>query len=326
MHLEVDYSGSIGENLYDISYMNFPGQGNYYLGIPCTPGDCESVLNNQYGLINRRGAGGSSTYNAMNVRYDIQNIKNSGLTLRLNYTWSHAMDDLSDAFSSSANNFDLGYTDLVHPMVDYGNSYYDNRERIAISAIYAVPFGRNSKGFARALFGGWELAPVFTARTGAPYTIYDITDDNFLYTRVAANEVIPAGGTEFQSSGSNSFSIYNFSQIPVSEYINPKTGDSDFGPFPANMTGRNYFHTPGDYDLDAGLYKSVRFTERMSLQLRLEAYNVFNHSNLYVNTGSAYIYGGAGNITASYGVPTNALLSGAVLENRNIQIGAKFIF
>jgi outer membrane receptor protein involved in Fe transport len=37
MHLEVDYSGSIGENLYDISYMNFPGMGNYYLGIPCTP-------------------------------------------------------------------------------------------------------------------------------------------------------------------------------------------------------------------------------------------------------------------------------------------------
>jgi outer membrane receptor protein involved in Fe transport len=334
MHLEVDYSASIGENLYDISYMNFPGQGNYYLGTPCTPSQtlsggadgCDAVLNSQYGLINRRGAGGYSTYNAMNVRYDIQNIKNSGLTLRLNYTWSHALDDLSDAFSSSANNFDLGYTDLVHPMVDYGNSYYDNRERIAISAIYAIPFGRNSKGLARAVFGGWEIAPVFTARTGAPYTIYDITDDNFLYTRVAANEMIPSGGTEFQSSGTNSFSMYNFSQIPVSEYVNPKTGDSDFGPFPANMTGRNYFHTPGDYDLDAGVYKSVRFTERMSLQFRLEAYNVFNHSNLYVNTGSAYIYGGAGNITASYGVPTNALLSGAVLENRNIQLGAKFIF
>ena len=38
-HLEVDYSGSIGENLYDIADTNFPGMGNLYLGIPCTPGD-----------------------------------------------------------------------------------------------------------------------------------------------------------------------------------------------------------------------------------------------------------------------------------------------
>ena len=47
--------------------MNFPGQGNEYLGVPCTAGDtlsggpnpCEAVLNNQYGLINRRGVGGA---------------------------------------------------------------------------------------------------------------------------------------------------------------------------------------------------------------------------------------------------------------------------
>src|ERR1700691_3682657 len=275
MHLEVDYSASIGENLYDIAYMNFPGQGNYYLGIPCNPAStltggpnpCDAVLNNQYGLINRRGAAAYSNYNAMNVRYDIQNIKNSGLTLRLNYTWSHALTDLSSTFSAdeTPNGFNLGYTDLVNPMVDYGNAYFDNRERIAISAIYAVPFGRNSKGFARALFGGWELAPVFTARTGPPYTIYDETDDNYIATRVVANENIPANTTEFHSAGANTFNIYNFSQIPVTEYVNPKTGDSDFGPFPANMTGRNYFHSPGDYNLDAGAYKSIRFTERMSL-------------------------------------------------------------
>jgi outer membrane receptor protein involved in Fe transport len=328
MHLELDYSGSIGENLYDISYMNFPGMGNYYLGIPCTPGDCEAVLNTQYGLINRRGAGGYSNYNAMNVRYDIQNIKNSGLTLRLNYTWSHALTDLSSTFSASEtpNGFNLGYTDLVNPMVDYGNAYFDNRHRIAISAIYAIPYAHGLKGPAKYLLDGWEFAPVFTARTGPPYTIYDITDDNFIYTRVAANELIPANGTEFQSGGTNSFNIFNFSKIPVSEYINPKTGDSDFGPFPANMTGSNYFHTPGIYNLDVGIYKSIRFTERMSLQLRLEAYNVFNHSNLYVNQGSAYIAGGAGNITASYGTPTNALIDGAVQENRNIQLAAKLIF
>jgi outer membrane receptor protein involved in Fe transport len=330
MHLEVDYSASIGENLYDIAYVNFPGSANYYLGVPCNPAStltggpnpCDATLNDQYAGINRRGAAGYSTYNALNVRYDIQNIRNSGLTLRLNYTWSHTLDDLSDTFSSSYNQFNLGYTDFVHPMVDYGNSEFDNRHRIAIAAIYAPPFFHGMKGPAKYLLDGWEFAPVFTARTGNPYNIYDLTNTNYIYTRVAANELIPANGTEFQNAGPNTYNIYDFSKIPVSEYVNPTTGDSDFGPFPANMTGRDYFHTPGIYNLDIGIYKSIRFTERMSLQLRLEAYNAFNHSNLYVNTGSAYIAGGAGNITASYGVLEN----GAGNENRNVQIGAKFIF
>jgi hypothetical protein len=263
----------------------------------------------------------------MNVRYDIQNIKNSGLTLRLNYTWSHSLDDLSDSFSTSINQFNLGYTDLTNPMVDYGNSQFDNRHRIAISAIYAVPFAHNSKGIVRAVFDGWEFAPVFTARTGAPYTIYDLENTNFIYTRVAANEKLPVNGNEFTTGPTpNTTDIMNFANVPVYSYINPKTGDSDFGPFPASMTGRDYFHTPGAYSLDMGVYKSIRFTERMSLQLRLEAYNAFNHSNLYVNTGSAYTFGQSGVVTASYGTPPVAPLSGVLEENRNIQLGAKFIF
>jgi outer membrane receptor protein involved in Fe transport len=324
MHLELDYSASIGENQYDIAAVNFPGTANYYLGVPCTPGDCNATLNDQYAGINRRGAGGYSTYNAMNVRYDIQNIKNSGLTLRLNYTWSHTLDELSDTFSSSYNQFNLGYTDFTNPMVDYGNSEFDNRQRVAISAIYAIPYAHGLKGPFKAILDGWEFAPVFSARTGAPYTIYDTTNTNYIVTRVAADQVIPANPTEFQNAGPNTFNIYNFSNIAVSEYVNPKTGDSDFGPFPANMTGRDYFHSPGAYDLDLGVYKSFRFTERMSLQLRLEAYNAFNHSNEYVNIGSAVVNHDQGNITASFGILPNT--TPTLYENRNIQLGAKFIF
>ena len=327
MHLEVDYSGSIGENQYDIAYVNFPGSANYYLGTPCTPGNCNDVLNPQYGGINRRGAGGYSTYNAMNIRYDINNIRNSGLTLRMNYTWSHSLDDLSDTFSASANQFNLGYTDFVHPNVDYGNSNFDNRHRIALAAIYAVPFAHGMKGVAKQILDGWEFAPVFTARTGAPYTIYDITNDNYIYTRVAANQVIPVNGNEFVPNGPNSFGVLDFSKIAVDEsYVNKITGDADFGPWPSNFTGRNYFHAPGVYNVDLGVYKTFRVKERLQGQIRLEMFNAFNHSNLYINTGNAYIAGGSGVITASYGTPNVAPLAGPGDENRNIQLAAKIIF
>jgi len=313
MHLELDYSGTIGENQYDISSANFPGSGNYYLGIPCTPGDCNATLNQQYGSINLRGAGGHSSYNALNTRYDIQDVGHTGLTLRMNYTYSHSIDDLSDTFSSSSNQFNLGYTDFQNPSVDKGSSDFDNRHRISIGAIWAIPFLKSSKGILHAVAYGWELAPVFTARTGAPYTIYDLTNDNYISTRVVLNQAAPAA-TRI-AAGTNAYTVYNFANINTGAYINPVTGDSDFGPFPANMTGRDAFRSPGTWNLDLGMYKNVRLTESKSLQLRLESYNADNHANFSINKNNAYIIDGTGStITGSYN------------GNRNVQLGAKFIF
>jgi outer membrane receptor protein involved in Fe transport len=326
-HLEVDYSGSIGRNLYDIADTNVPGMGNIYLGIPCTPGDfsgdansCLSVLNPQYSAINRRGAAGISNYNAMNVRYDIQDIKHSGLTLRMNYTWSHAMDELSDTFSSSFNQFNLGYTDAFNPSLDYGPAEFDNRQRIAISGIWDVPLGRSLHGPAKSILGGWELAPIFTARTGAPYSIYDLNNCLcYVYPRVATTSVVPTTGSRTPGGSPNTFNVYNLTNVDES-YVNPITGSSDFGPWPADTTGRDYFHNAGTWNLNLGMYKNTRITERTSLQLRLEAYNAFNHANYSVNTGAAYVYGCSTSGCAS------GPITGSYSGNRDIQLGAKVIF
>ncbi len=314
-HLELDYSGSIGENQYDISYANFPGSGNYYLGIPCTPGDCNATLNNQYAGINLRGAGGHSTYNSMNLRYDIEDIGRSGLSLRANYTYSHTIDDLSDTFSSSGNQFNLGYTDFQHPSIDKGSSNFDNRDRVAIAAIYDMPYARHLHGFAKSVLDGWELTPILTARTGAPYSIYDLTNTNYIYTRVVLDQAMPAA-SRVATGTPNVYNVYNFGNINTGSYVNPTTGDSDFGPFPANMTGRNAFRTPGTWNLDLGMFKNVKFREdKMYLQLRLEAFNAFNHANFTVDTGSAYIFEGAG-----------STITGSYTGNRNVQLGAKLVF
>jgi outer membrane receptor protein involved in Fe transport len=325
--LEVDYSASIGVNQYDINPVNFPGTGNYYGGIACTPGDtltggpnpCAAPLNTQYSAVNLRGAGGSSSYNSLNVRYDIAQFQ--GVTLRANYTYSHAIDDLSDAFSSSYNQFNLGYTDFQNPSVDKGSSEYDNRHRVALFAIWEIPFARHLHGVARSVLGGWELAPVFTARTGAPFNVYDLSGTYAIYTRVVTDAAVP-GPTRI-ASGTDNYTLYTFGAggIPTSTYINPKTGDSDFGPFPANMTGRDSFRAPGSLDLDMGIYKSIKFSETMSLQLRMEAFNALNHANFGVNVGAAYIGGGTPG-----GVGGSGTITGLYNGNRNLQLGAKFIF
>jgi len=339
-HLEVDYSGSIGESLYDISGVNIPGAGNIYGGIPCNPGDsltggpspCFARLNNQYTSINFRGGFGHSDYNAMNFRYDIQDISRTGLTLRLNYTWSHATDDLSDTFSSSFNQFNLGYTNPYDPSFDKGDSQFDNRHRIAISAIWDVPLARHMTGAAKYILDGWEVAPIFTARTGAPYTVYDLTNWSGAgnIPRVITNQAVPSqtGNAGRAYTGPNTYNVFDFTNVPVNDtYVSPLTGDTDWGPYLAQETGRDAFRNFGTWNLDAGLYKNTKITERFSLQLRLEAYNVFNHANFQTNTSAAYVVapnqGVAPFITGGYGYnPLTASFGG----NRNVQLGIKLRF
>jgi hypothetical protein len=111
-----------------------------------------------------------------------------------------------------------------------------------------------------------------------------------------------------------------------SSYVNPIANVSDIGPFPANMTRRDAFRQPGVYNVDLGVYKTIKLTERYSLQLRGEAYNLFNHSNLYVQLYDAEVEGGV--LDAKRGSPAGATILGdqADFERRNLQLAVKFIF
>ena len=102
----VSYSGSAGENLYSIDAFNKVGAGNAYNGDPCVPGvdgDPGTCTNRsrltQYSGINGRTNGGISNYNALITRAVVKNFAHTGVTLDANYTWSHAIDNLSSTFS-----------------------------------------------------------------------------------------------------------------------------------------------------------------------------------------------------------------------------------
>ncbi len=133
------YTGSAGENLYTINYDNLAGMGNAYGGVPCTPGTfgnpgtCTASLNTQYGSINGRTNGGISNYNAAISRIITKNFWKTGITLDASYTWSHAIDNLSDTFSSSGNAYVLGFQNPFNPMGDRADANFDIRHRVAIS-------------------------------------------------------------------------------------------------------------------------------------------------------------------------------------------------
>ena len=340
--LAVDYSGSKGVKLYTLENPNRIGSGNVFLGDVCTPGsspgdpgNCTTRLRNtQVTNINRRGGNGLSLYNSLNVRVDVRNIANSGITLRSNYTYAHAFDNLSSTFSESANNNNLGLLDPFNPKLDRGSADFDLRHRFAVSGTWDLPFARHTAGLVNRVFYGWTVSSIFTAHTGLPFTEFDCSNAFTVCPRAMVPGTLPAkaGVDNVPGGAPNTFNYIDLSKIPFdSTYVNPFVNISDFGPFPASMLPRNYFRGPGAWNLDFAVYKNTKISERFSLQLRAEAYNLPNHSNLFIvpsdNDISSLIdpKSGLGFVRAKRGVHPPAIPSLAD-DRRNLQLAVKLIF
>src|SRR6266550_565138 len=318
----LEYNGSKGVGLYSIENPNRPGAGNVYLGDSMVTAPFSRLRTTQYSNINRRGGNGFSHYNSVAFRSELTNIGNTGLSLHSSYTFAHAIDNLSSTFSESNNNGNLGLLDPFNPRLDKGNSDFDQRHRFVFSGTWDVPFARNMSGFAKRAMDGWTVAPIISIRTGFPFTLFDCS--NALTTCPRAFQTTAhsrAGSAKPDPSGAaNSFSYFDFSSGFDSSYANPIVGKSDFGPFPSNMLTRGYFYGPGAYNIDLGVYKTTKITERFSLQIRGEFFNMLNHSNLWL-TLSDNDLSSTTTVHAVKGVPpVNAN------ERRNVQVALKLIF
>src|SRR5262245_49844604 len=326
--VSVEYTGSAGEKLYSLENYNRTGFGTFYLGsrtpLPPAIGGATSRLNGQYGNINERGNGGYSRFNALIVGLESADFRGKGLQLTAKYRYSVARDNLSSTFSDSVNNNNLGLLDPFNNRLDYGYADFDFRHALSLGYNWELPFAKNTKGFARQILDGWSFNGIYTATSGAPFTVFDCANGITVCIRMT-----PTG--PFKTSGSghpkatpgvpNDFTFIDLSNQTPSNFTDA-SGGVEVGPYPANMTARNLFRGPGFWNLDTGIYKKFFLTEKYQLQFRAEMYNTFNHANLYVNTNqtdiSSFNY-----VPASRGIRP---FVGALPERRNIQMALKLIF
>ncbi len=345
--VELSYNGAHGVHLYDIANLNMLGGGQVYLGQPvvvnpvaCSiyPGDiCFTRPNQAFTNINNRGSDGYSHYNGINVRVQTQDLHGTGISLLTNYTYSHSTDNISSTFSESSGASNgvgnLGFLDPRNPSLDYGNSDFDVRQRWVVSAIWTEPFLKNSKGFLRQVAGGYSLTPIFTVRSGVPFTVADSTNSLNLgdggIPRYVPSTAIPSQATGSGTAiGPNLFSLLT---LPAANsFGNPALGGiSDFGPFPSNMTGRNSFRGPGAWFFDLAMAKTFRVREGINLEFNAQAFNLFNHHNMYVNgffADAANFSGGPITIEGLKGGLGSAANNGEHDERRFGQFGLRLLF
>jgi Carboxypeptidase regulatory-like domain len=321
--VELAYSGAHGVHLYDLNNVNNIGMAQAFMGAPLittpdpvtgspcpyagflnnptpTP-ECLTRPNQQYSNINERGSRGTSAYQALNIKFQTQNLHNTGVTLIANYTWAHALDDISSTFSDSNQGGSgyigsLGYTSVVDPKLDWGNADYDVRQRFVVSPIWETPWFKGESGFLGHVGGGWTLTGIFTARTGIPFNMYDYNNDEFDYTVPRLTPATPVTNYHVSSNpqriptpGNNN--VFGLLTMPLPASFAPldsTLGISDYGPFPADMTGRNQFRGPGAWNFDSAVEKRIKITERFGLTFRAEGFNIFNHHNMYTQTTNTY--------------------------------------
>jgi hypothetical protein len=169
----------------------------------------------------------------------------------------------------------------------------DVKHRITFSGGWDLPFDREWESGPKRLTKGWSLYPILSWRTGFPLDIPARFADRFDPTNPGpsgagdpylANALFAPGFSKVQFLNPKNNNINNPTG-PGNFYFNPAGFDpneADYATAPANVAlyglPRNFFRGPGRTNLDLALAKTTPLTERLSGELRLEAFNIFNHT------------------------------------------------
>jgi len=263
-----------------------------------------------FGSVGTQATDGTSNYNALQA--NITKGMTHGLQLITSYTWSHSIDNGSGLENSGFGN--RGINVLV-PSLNIGDSAQDARQRLVVGYIYQIPSLHHMMNWAPdKVFGGWKLTGITTLQTGFPVNFSDtgfrsLTCDAFSFYACADNPnqkgavhtldprtaSFTVGGV---SRGTYFFDPTNFTRQTLGTYGN---------------TGRDTLHGPGLNNTDFAILKDTRFRENMVLQVGLEGYNVFNHTQFNNPATNAASSTSIGRITSA-------------ASGRLVQIRAKFNF
>jgi hypothetical protein len=306
MVLEVGYLGSEGRRLPRPMILN--------IAYPSAVG---SILSRrpfpEYGALQETFYIDHSNYNSGSVKLTQRLSK--GLTFTAGYTFSKSLDDGSAIRAESGASSTSPQTTCVE--CEYGLSDFNSTQRVIISALYVLPFGKGqpflNSGFASVLLGGWQLNSVFSASSGFPLSVVDgVNQSNSSGGGDRPNAVASISPNNGPKTNQEWFNIAGFQEQPFGSFGN---------------VGRNTVIGPGVLDWDFSAFKNFNFTERRLLQFRFECFNCANHPNFgdpnTTLTSSTLANGIAIPGAGAFGTITSTR---AGIDMRELQFALKLIF
>jgi hypothetical protein len=242
----------------------------------------------QYGALQVWSTVANSNYNALTASYR-QRLKD--VTVDVNYTYSHSLDDASGLQSNGTYSTSAFIQNPFRQRSNYAASDFDVRHQINVNAVIGLPVGRGKlflsglHGAAEAILGGWETSAIFRWNSGLPeYPPYDSSSwsTNFnVQSSVGMSGYVPPSGCP--SRGGKGVAPNFFGSCGVETYY------KYFHPsYPGDPGQRNYFRYPGYVNLDFGLAKTWKmpYKEGHALQFRWDTFNLTNTQRFTNVSGS----------------------------------------
>ncbi len=277
MAFQVAYVGNVGRHLFESLNRNqaVPGPGDV---------DPRRPFYNLFGLTQFIGQYcncSTSNYNSLQTRFQKQ--FSHGVDFLLTYTWSKALDYASEGSGGSPSNIYDGRN-------DYGPASWDREHTVTFTHNLDIPVGRGRRwtlgnnAIADAVLGGWRLSGVHTFGTG------------LAFTPTVANAPL-LNDPDFSQVRADVIGNPSLPNPSASEWFNVAAFSGPQQPFRQGTAGRNSLRGPKQWESDMSLSKNLLLSERYRLELRADAFNIFNHVNL-ANPASVIDQSGAGQITS----------------------------
>ena len=253
--------------------------------------------------------GGKSRYHAFQLKYEWR--LRSDITLLSSLTLSKAKDNGAQSLENQNGNFPgpQNFNDLA---AEYGTGAYDQPYNTTTSFVWALPFGRgrhwgsNIPKALDAIVGGWQLAGINVVTPGEPVTLTYTPQASFAVSGIqqdfrGANNYRPNVTCDpYAASGEQSIANW-FNKACV---VIPTDPSQPFG-----NAARNTVRGPKFWSFDFAAVKNVPIAGATRLELRVEAFNLFDRANFAPPNGNRSS-GGFGTITSTY-------------DPRQVQLGVK---
>ncbi|MGH9486878.1 MAG: TonB-dependent receptor domain-containing protein [Terriglobales bacterium] len=306
------YSCNVGDDTTALFSVDIPGAG-----LPAPSTGFYSFTHAQYGSLFAWNNIGTSNYNSLQATYKAHFGNN--LQATINYTWSHALDEASDAERNGA--FDAATGAIINawdPLALYADADFNMAQQVNSNWVWQLPigrgqaFGNGANGLLNDIIGGWRLSGDFTMTSGLPGTVSDGQQWSTDW-QLSGEGVMTGPITGMQTTYATQGSLGQGPNL----FSNPEAVFNDFSSnLPGQSGTRNSIVGNGTFDIDTGFAKVFAVGEGKSLGIGWEAFNLTNTVRYDIATASLRLdqSNTFGNYTSALNLP------------RFMQIYARFSF
>ncbi len=319
---------------------------------PGAPGFTAGNVNCNFSNVIEDANTASSSYNGLQTELRAANFH--GVSATASYTWSHAIDNASEIFSTIAGGNTLA--EAQNPFATGGperaNSGTDFPNIVGVAVVYDLPFYKDQHGAAGRVLGGWQVNTTYRYTTGQPYTTIQRYPSNGSLCDpggnwggrydacrpVLANPAAPIASVgQFNCSGTSASTctLSDFvtgapTTLDTVHWVHNDPNAAIYYGTPFAGVGRNTLRGTPISTANLSVFKNISVTERLTAQFQATAYNVMNTQFRGVpdpildDAASGSFQNNNFNINGGSTFAGNIITDG--IGQRRLYFGLKFIF